>query len=270
VARISARPLLNIALALALLPGCDAELYHALEERQANEAVVALREAGIAGEKSQDGRVSSGQAPLFTLIVPRSEETRALRLLAEEGLPRPRQKGPARGAGLLPLPEELNDTRAQALEEQLSATLERLPQVSEARVHLALPLVDPLPLPLPPEDPRSRQRGARPQAAVLLRLRAGSASPGPGPGSAEVAQLVARAVPGLSPAEVSVMVAPAPNRAAADPASVAGRGLVRVGPLLVAPSSERWASALIALCLLGPAALLLTLGWARLRRRAAL
>lgn len=259
VAHLSARSLLFAALALASLPGCDAELYHALEERQANEAVVALREAGIAGEKRQDGR-ARGQAPLFTLTVPRGEETRALHLLAEEGLPRQRPQAP-RGAGLLPLPQELNDARAQALEEQLSATLERLPQVREARVHLALPLSDPLPA--PPDDPRSRQQPARPQASVLLRLRAQASPPG-----AEVAQLVARAVPGLSPAEVSVVIAPAPSRATADPA-FADRGLVRVGPLLVAPSSERWASALIALCLLGPAALLLTLGWTRLRRRAA-
>lgn len=258
VARTSARPLLLAALLL----GCDAEIYHALEERQVNEAVVALREAGIPGEKQKEGQ-ARGQAPLFTLIVPRRDETRALRLLAAEGLPRPQKKAPSRGANLLPLPEETHDARAQALEEQLAATLERLPQISEARVHLVLP----------PTDPLRSQQGPRPQAAVLLRLRAGAASPPPAP--AEVAQLVAHAVPGLDPAAVSVLLAQASSNGSGSGSGMAGapvhaQALVKVGPLLVAPSSEHWASALIALCLLGPAVLLLSLGWARLRRRAAL
>ena len=38
------------------LSGCDAELYHDLPERRANEAVLALREAGVRAEKRLEQR----------------------------------------------------------------------------------------------------------------------------------------------------------------------------------------------------------------------
>lgn len=212
-------------------PGCDAELYHGLPERQANRAVVGLREAGFAADK----RAERGGRATFTLTVPRAEEGRALRALEERGLVRAAAPRPA--PGLLPLPEEARAARAQELGEQIAATLEALPQVLEARVHLTLPAEDPL-------RPADQGRGG---AAVLLRLR----GPLPVP-QAEVERLVARAAPGLSPGDVTVMTALAPAPAAGEPP------YARVGPLLVAPGSQRLAAALLgALCLLGAALLLL-------------
>ncbi|MCS6913572.1 MAG: hypothetical protein NZ890_10065 [Myxococcota bacterium] len=228
-----------LMLAAFALPGCDAELYHGLSERQANQAVLALREAGLAADKRAEGR---GATQSFVVTVPAGEETRALRLLEERGLPRRPPPRPTRG--LLPLPEEQRQQQALELADQLVVTLESLPEVQEARVHLSLP----------PEDPLRPGASLAPAAAVLLHLRQGAGLP-----QTDVAQLVARAVPGLDPQRVSVLHAVAPPRLQAEPA------LVRVGPLWVAAESRRWASALLALCLLLAAAVL----WLLVRRRRA-
>lgn len=177
------------------LAGCDAELYHDLPERRANEALLALREAGLDADKRLEQRGSGGRPSSFTLTVPRSDEARALRVLEGRGLPRlPPATGPAGGGKLLGLPGEQRGEEAARLEAALVETLERLPMVEEARVHLGLPAPEPL----------SPLGQLRPTASVLLRLRSALAlKPG------EVAELVARAVPGLDAADVAVVSAPA-------------------------------------------------------------
>jgi type III secretion protein J len=236
----------HIAGCLVLLGlGCDAELYHGLPERQANQAVVALREAGFAADKRPEGR-GGRPGSAFTLVVPRREEVAALKLLAERGLPRlPRE--PGRG-GLLPLPAEQRAEQAAHLGEQLAATLEALPEVLQAQVHLALPDEDPL-------RPGERQRAT---ASVLLRLRGGAAAP-----EAGVRRLLSGAVPGLDPEDVVVVAAAAPSGPPSGPA------LVRVGPLWVAPGSFRWAAVLISANLLLGAVVVGLLYLVLRRRRAA-
>lgn len=178
-----------------LLGGCDAELYHDLPERRANEALLALREAGLAADKRLEQRGTGGRSSLFTLTVPRSDEAQALRVLEQRGLPRlPPPTQPSGGSRLLGLPGEQRSEEAARLEAALIETLERLPMVEEARVHLGLPAPEPL----------SPVGQLRPSAAVLLRLRAELV-----PRPAEIAQLVARAVPGLDAADVAVIATPA-------------------------------------------------------------
>ena len=113
------------------------------------------------------------------------------------------------------------DPSAEQLAASLSETLERLPEVAEARVHLALPAPEPLsPLGTP-----------RPTASVLLKLRAALSIP---PG--EVAELIAHAVPGLEVQDVAVVRAPAvPTEIAASPSA---SPLVAVGPMVVAAESR--------------------------------
>lgn len=154
---------------------------------------MALREAGLPADKHLEQRGGGGRPSSFALSVPRGEEVRALALLAQRGLPRlPEHTAPASGKLLLSPASERSDSAA-ALSADLADTLERLPEVAEARVHLALPELEPLsPLGTP-----------RPTASVLLRLRAPLSIK-----VIEVAELVARAVPGLDPQDVAVVRAP--------------------------------------------------------------
>jgi type III secretory pathway lipoprotein EscJ len=185
---------LILAALVPSLGGCDAELYHDLPERRANEALLALREAGLAADKRLEQRGTSGRSSLFTLTVPRSDEAQALRVLEQRGLPRLPPPPPSGSSRLLGLPGEQRSDEAARLEAALVETLERLPMVEEARVHLGLPAPEPL----------SPVGQLRPTAAVLLRLRAALV-----PKPAEIAELVARAVPGLDAADVAVIATPA-------------------------------------------------------------
>lgn len=201
-----------------LFAGCDAELYHDLSERRANEALLALREAGLRADKHEQ-RSANSRGPSFTLVVPRSEESRALVVLGQRGLPRLPEKPSPSASKLLVSPAEQRSENTAALSASLADTLERLPEVAEARVHLALPDADPL----------SPTGSLRPTASVLLRLRA----PLPVKPS-DVAELIARSVPGLDAQDVAVVRAPFPADHAADKLPP----LVAVGPLLVAPESR--------------------------------
>lgn len=185
---------------LSLLGGCDVELYHDLPERRANEAVLALRESGVRADKRLDQRASGARPSSFAVTVAAADEPRALRLLAERGLPRAANAAAASSSKLLGLSGDGRSELQTQLQQSLGETLESLPAVQEARVHLALPEPEPL-------HPLGQ---LRPTASVLLRLRA----PLPLP-AADVALLVARAVPGLDAADVAVLSAPAGNSGAA-------------------------------------------------------
>ncbi len=233
-----------LLLASGLAAACNVDIYHDLSERRASESLLALRAAGIHAEKRIEQRGSGGRPGAFALSVPRSDETRALALLADRGLPRPPEASVAGSSKLLFLPSSQRAEEAAAHSAAVAETLERMPEVSEARVHLALPEPEPL----------SSQGSLRPSAAVYLKLRAPLSV-----SSAEIAQLVAHAVPGLDAQDVSVLSTQAVNL------PVSALALTQIGPFRVAPESR---SALLfllgALCLLGVAcAGLGVLAWPR-------
>lgn len=209
--------------------GCDSELYHDLSERRVNEALLALKQAGVRADKRLEQRGTANRPSSFVLVVPRGDELRALSLLGQRGLPRLAERTPQPGSKLLFSPAEQHAESAEQLSLALSETLERLPEVAEARVHLALPVPEPLsPLGTP-----------RPTASVLLKLR-GALTIQP----AEVAELVAHAVPGLEVQDVSVVRAAAP----AEPLPAASQApMVAVGPMVVAPESRTLAIGLFGL-----------------------
>src|SRR4051794_7099120 len=161
------------------LAGCGVELEHGLDERQANQIAALLDQAGIRADKQ-------GQDDAFTIVVPRAELARAVQTLEARDLPRSRIKAPS-ASSLLPSPLEEKTRLAASEAARLEATLEILPQVSVARVHLALPPEELL----PGDQPR-----VRPTASVLLKAH------GDVP-IAEVQRLVARAVPSMQPADVA-------------------------------------------------------------------
>ena len=168
--------------------GCDAELYHDLSERHANEAVMVLRQAGLHADKLATGR--SARGPTFSLTVPPREQDQALAVLTDQGLP-PVEPRPGMSGKLAMLPGEVRAEQLTAREAALVDTLESLPSVSHARVHLTVAEPDPL---LPTAQ-------LRPTAAVVLRTRGALLVK-----TSEVAELVAKSVTGLDAADVTVLV----------------------------------------------------------------
>ncbi len=201
---------------LMLCAGCGVELEHGLDERQANQVAALLESQGISADKAPE----EGQAGTYKITVPRSDAPRAFSILDAHDLPRRGEKGLAESfpsGGLLPSAVEERARLGAALSAELEHTLEGLPGVTSARVHLALPESDPL-----------AGEGARPRptASVLLK----TTQPLPVPDS-DLRKLVAGAVHGLQPADVSVVIAgvPAPAPAVA---------FEQVGPVRVAHESR--------------------------------
>lgn len=183
------------------------ELLHDLDERQASEVVVALDDGGIAAHKVRPG----GEGGYAVEVAP-SDAPRALRILAERDLPRPRPPGLGEvfgKGGLVPTPTEERALYQHALAGELARSLESVEGVVGARVHLALAEADPL---RPAERPL-------PRASVLLRCRPSDCAavrtlePG-------IRALVAGAADRLEGAAVSVVVTEA--REAPRPAPQAG------------------------------------------------
>jgi type III secretion protein J len=205
------RRFLSCALPL-LLAACGREkLLHDLDERQASEVVVALDDGGIRAHKVRPG----GAEGTFSIEVAASDAPRAMRVLAERDLPRPRPPGLGEvfgKGGLVPTPTEERALYQHAIAGELARSLEAVEGVVGARVHLALAEADPL---RPAERPL-------PRASVLVRCRPSACSsvramePG-------IRALVAGAADRLEASAVSVVVTEAreaPRPAAPPPPRV--------------------------------------------------
>jgi type III secretion protein J len=196
------RPLALAFLALASACG-DEVLLHRLDEGQANQVLVALGDAGVSARKSRD----AGDEATFEVTVRQVEAARARGVLSARELPRVRAPGFGDlfgSAGLVPSPLEEHARYLHALSGELSRTVEALEGVVSARVHLALPVPDPL-------RPEARRA---PRASVLVKCAPGAR------GRLEeqadgLRRLVSGAAEGLEPAAVAVVIsesAPPPPR----------------------------------------------------------
>jgi len=226
----------RIALLLLLSGGCAGEeVLHGLDERQANEVLVALDEGGMTAEKRRE----DGTETEWLVEVPTGDAGRARRILSERELPRARTPGFGDvfgDGGMVPTPVEEHARYLHALSGELSRSIESLDGVVEARVHLGLPQDDPL----RPSAPRA------PRAAVLLRCRPAACA---AVRSLEPAirALVSGAADGLTAEAVSVLVAEAaavPDRGAASRPKAGWRvaasaGLVIVAALLACAALRR-------------------------------
>jgi type III secretion protein J len=186
-------------------------------------------------------------------LVSRSNIARAVGVLESHDLPHAGRRGLGETfgkSGLLPSATEERARYAAAMSSELEHTLEDLPNVVGARVHLALPAENPIAdLPAP-----------RPTASVLLRTRGKVTI-----SETEVKKLVAGAVHTLQPDDVSVVLAPAANEEPEAP-------FERMGPLQVAKGSRTALGALLigglgTILLLGGALLFLVLRLVSLRRQ---
>jgi type III secretion protein J len=188
--------LTTVVLALGLGASACAreELLHGLDERQANEVLVALDERGVAASKARE----DGAEERWRVEVDGADATRAQRLLAERELPRARPPGIAEVFGkgsMVPTPTEEHALLLHALAGELARSLEAVDGVVAARVHVGLREADPL---------RPGERGA-PRASVLVKCRAATCAavrnlePG-------LRAMVAGAVDGLEPSAVAFVV----------------------------------------------------------------
>ncbi len=223
-------PILVLAAALA---GCAREeILHGLEERQANDVLVALDERGVAATKARE----DGADERWRVEVAGGEAARAQRILAERDLPRARPPGfgDVFGKGsMLPTATEEHALYLHALGGELARSVEAIDGVVEARVHIGLRQPDPL---------RGSERTS-PRGAVLVKCRA-TACAGIRALEPGIRAMIAGAVDGLEPGAVAVVVAEAGESA------VPARPPSRRGSVLVGLAV---AAALAALALAAPA-----------------
>jgi type III secretion protein J len=204
---VSRVPTLLLAVALT---GCSGEeILHGLDERQANEVLVALDERGVAGTKARE----DGGEERWRVEVGRGDAARAQRVLAERDLPRARPPGFAdvfAKGSMVPTPTEEHARYLHALGGELARSVEAIDGVVEARVHLGLRQPDPF---------RPGER-ASPRASVLVKCRAPACAAvrAVDPG---IRAIVSGAVDGLEPAAVAVLFAEAAESAV--PATPPGR-----------------------------------------------
>lgn len=131
-----------LALCTAVLAaGCSSqELYSQLTERQANEMVAVLRQAGIeADKKVTDGR--------FSVLAPRGDFSDAVRVLNAQGYPRESFDSMGKvfkREGFVSSPLEERARLVHALSQEISNTLASIDGVVAARVHLVVPDRHPL------------------------------------------------------------------------------------------------------------------------------
>ncbi|MGX9962325.1 flagellar basal-body MS-ring/collar protein FliF [Roseomonas sp. F4] len=161
-------------------------LYGDLDPRDAGQMVAALERARI------PHRLAAGGAQL---LVPESEVPRIRLMLAREGMPSGGSIGYEifdRGESLTTTPFQQDVNRLRALEGELARSIRALSGVRTARVHLVLQR----------REPFSRERGEA-QASVVLTMQ--GAQRLDREGVQAVLHLVAAAVPGLRPQQVSIV-----------------------------------------------------------------
>jgi type III secretion protein J len=198
-----------------LLAACTTTLEQGLDEPQADAIVAALGEHGIGATKEAD-RGGGG----FRVIVGESDVAVSLAVLRDEGLPRADTPGMAETfaePSLVPTAGEERARTSAALAADLARSIEAMPGVHDARVHVGMP--DPSVVPMD-------ARGETPVASVLVRRESRASVD-----EAGVRALVAGAVPGLTAERVTVVVTERPADAADAP------GPVAVGPFYVTAGS---------------------------------
>jgi flagellar M-ring protein FliF len=161
-------------------------LYGELDPRDAGQVVQALERARV------PHRLAGGGSQI---LVPEQEVPRVRLLLARDGLPAGGSIGYEifdRGESLTTTPFQQDINRLRALEGELSRTIRGLSGVRAARVHLVLPR----------REAFQRERGEA-QASVVLTMVGSQRLDREGVQS--VLHLVAAAVPGLRPQNISIV-----------------------------------------------------------------
>ena len=143
--RLAPRVATVCALALAILAtGCKKEIIHQLTENEANEVLVVLKSANIEADKEPDVGEKKGLA--FKITVEETLAVDAMRVLLDNQLPRIVQPGLAdtfKTPSMIPTETEEKARFLNAMQGDLSNSLENIDGVVDARVHLVLPEANP-------------------------------------------------------------------------------------------------------------------------------
>jgi flagellar M-ring protein FliF len=161
-------------------------LYGDLDQRDAAQVVAALERARVPHRIGRGGT---------EVLVPEDQVARLRLQLAREGVPAGGSVGYEifdRGSGLAATPFQQDLNRLRALEGEIARSIRTLQGVAGARLHLVLPR----------REPFSRDRGEA-QASVVLQMR--GAQRLDREGVQAVLHLVAAAVPGLRPQQISIV-----------------------------------------------------------------
>jgi type III secretion protein J len=237
---------------VGLLAGCaEAAVLQGVPEPEANRAVAALDQAGIAARKSTD---EGGSGPIrFRVSVAPADVARSVTVLHGNGLPRAEEPGFVESFGAQPsLIQSASEERARAAQAsagELARTLESVDGVLDARVHLAIPGAD--------DRPLDGTAGPRASASVLLR----HLGPRPPVDESSIRRLVAGGLVGMRPEDVSVVTV---SRSV--PATAEAR-LDYVGPIAVAHGSATSLRVALGVTIGLNATLAMLLGVSTLRRR---
>jgi type III secretion protein J len=145
---------------LTVLSACTQQLFGGLDENAANQVVGALRNEGIAADKTRAGE------DLWKVTVADDEFARSVQILKRKNLP----PQPFDGLGrvfkkdsLVSTPTEERARLIHAMSQELERSLMEMDGVLVARVHPVIP----------PHDPLNPKKVAT-SASVLVKFRAGS------------------------------------------------------------------------------------------------
>jgi len=183
------------AVLLVLLVACSAEVVHDLPETEANEVLAVLQQHGIVATKI----LANEEQNTWTVTVARDATARAWAILEEYKLPRDKTRGFQEIFGqskLVVTPLEQKALYLEALQGEISRSLQSIDAVIEARVHLVLP----------ERDLTGRATG-KAKASVIVEYQPSSQGQAPIQ-VAEIQALVAHAVEELDPGSVSVILKP--------------------------------------------------------------
>lgn len=197
--------LLCLSVMLVFLAGCKAAIYTKMTEVDANETLYTLLQGGIDAEKRPDP--DGG----FSVWTDKDDMAAAIGLLKANA--QPEQKHPSLGElfgrnQLISTPAEERIRFVFGTEQALAQTLSKIDGVLVARVHIVLPINDPLATDVKPSS-----------ASVFIKHRAGQDLASSVPA---IKDLVVRGIEGLSVERVAVTLfaasgskAPAPDTAEA-------------------------------------------------------
>ena len=236
------KALLLVSLATLTL-ACKAEVLHDLPEAEANRILAVLQDHGIYADKI----LANPEENTWAISVPKDATARAWSVLEEYRLPRTQERRFSDVFGkskLVVTPREEQALFLEALQGELSQTVESVKGVIDARVHLVLP-----------ERDLAGEYTDLPKASVVVEYLPNPQGQPPIQ-RPEVQQVVAHAVEGMAVENVAVILKPATIAAPKSAGGGADLDVVRSAGLVLDRSSvQRFkiyvASALLVLAILG-------------------